>query len=225
MMTIGFATIGQTPRDDLVPYLVGRLSTQVKVIEGGIMDHLSQTEIDELGDDSGELHMVTRLRDGGSARIAYKKALPRMQRVVDGLVADGANLIVILCGADWSAIKASVPVINPGRLFPNIVQALAGNSKLGVIKPSAGQVEYTVKQYRDTLGIDVSVTSAFPYDEHAKVAARNAALDLKQDDVGLVWMTCVGMDEAMKEVVQKELQRPTILARSILARVIDELVA
>lgn len=225
MTTIGFATIGQSPRDDLVPYLVGRLSKEVRVLEGGILDDLSQAEMAELDDGGQGLHMVTRLRDGGSVRLAYSKALPRMQQVVDRLVANGADLIVILCGADWSAIHASVPVVNPGKLFPNLVQALAGRSKLGVIKPSAGQVEHTVSQYRDQLGLDVAVTSAFPYDDGARQAARTAALDLKDQGVEMVWMTCVGMDDGMKEAVRGELQRPTILARSVLARVIDELVA
>ena len=225
MTTIGFATIGQTPRDDLVPYLVGQLSTDVRVLEGGVLDGLSGPEIAELDDGAEGLHMVTRLKDGGSARLSYVMAVPRMQQVVDRLVADGADLIVILCGADWSAVKAQVPVVNPGKLFPNLVQALAGGSKLGIIKPSAGQVTHTVSQYRDRLGLDVAVTSAFPYDECALQAAHRAATELKNENVDLVWMTCVGMDDGMKQVIRDELQRPIILARSILARVIDELVA
>ena len=225
MTTIGFATIGQTPREDLVPYLVERLTKDVHVLEGGILDGLTKSEMAELDDGTEGLHMVTRLKDGGSARLSYAKAVPRMQKVVDELVADGAKLVVVLCGADWSAVKAPVPLVNPGKLFPNLVQALAGGSKLGIIKPSAGQVEHTVSQYRDRLGLDVVVTSAFPYDECARQAAHRAALELKAEDVDMVWMTCVGMDEGMREVVQDELQKPTILARSILARVIDELVA
>lgn len=224
MPTIGFATIGQTPRDDLVPYLVERLGRPVTVIEGGVLDDLSVEEIASLDRGDGGLHMVTRLRDGGDARLAYELALPRMQKVVDGLVARGADLVVILCGADWSAVQAPVPVVNPGKLFPNIVQALAAGSRLGVVKPSAGQVAHTERQY-GALGLDVAVTSAFPYDAAACDAARAAGRELRGRGAEMAWLTCVGMDEAMRDAFREELDVPVVLARSILARVIGELVA
>jgi protein AroM len=224
MPTIGFATIGQTPRDDLVPYLLGQLGQPIDAIQGGVLDDLEPAEIAALDRGGEGLHMVTRLRDGGSARLAYDVAVPRMQRVVDGLVEDGADLVVILCGADWSAVRARVPVINPGKLFPNVVQALAAGSRLGVVKPSAGQVDHTVRQY-EALGLDVAVTSAFPYDAHANEAARTAARHLREQGAEMVWMTCVGMGEEMRAVVRQELDVPIVLARSLLARMIDEMIA
>jgi len=225
MTTIGFATIGQTPRDDLVPYLLERLPQDVRAIQGGVLDGLNGEEIAALDRGDEGLHMVTKLRDGGSARLAYSEALPRMQRVVDELVEGGAELIVIVCGADWSAIRAPVPVVNPGRLFPGIVRALAGSSRLGVIRPDAGQVEGTLRQYRDEFGLDVAVTHAFPYDDKALDAARRAAGELAAQEADLVWMTCVGMGEEMRQAVREVQGKPVILARSILARVIAELVA
>lgn len=224
MPTIGFATIGQTPRDDLVPYLVGRLARPVTVLEGGVLDDLDAATVASLDLGGDGLHMVTRLRDGGSARLAYDLALPRMQRVVDDLVAHGADLVVILCGADWSAVRADVPVVNPGRLFPNVIQALGAGSRVGIVKPSAGQVEVTVRQYQ-ALGLDVAVTSAFPYDAAANEAARRAGVAMREAGVDLVWMTCVGMGEDMRDTLRAECGVPTILARSLLARVIGELVA
>lgn len=224
MTKIGFATIGQTPRDDLVPYLLERLGRPLEAIEGGVLDDLSDAEIAALDRGGEGLHMVTRLRDGGDARLAYDLALPRMQTVVDGLAERGADLVVILCGADWSAVQAPVPVVNPGKLFPNVIQALAAGSRLGVVKPSAGQVAHTEKQYA-ALGLDVAVTSAFPYDAAACDAARTAARQLREQGAEMAWLTCVGMDEAMRDAFREELDVPVVLARSILARVIGELVA
>ncbi|MDF1524574.1 MAG: AroM family protein, partial [Trueperaceae bacterium] len=82
MTTIGFATIGQSPRDDLVPYLVERLGAPVRVLERGVMDGLDADKLAALDRGEDGLHMVTKLRDGGSARIAYELALPRMQAEV-----------------------------------------------------------------------------------------------------------------------------------------------
>jgi protein AroM len=224
MRTIGFATIGQTPRDDLVPYLVEQLGTPVRVLQRGVLDDLSEEARAELDRGDDGLHMVTRLRDGGPARLSYELAVPRMQVVVDGLVAEGADLVVILCGADWSRISARVPVVNPGKLFPNVIQALGAGSRVGVVKPSAGQIGHTVVQY-GALGLDVHVTSAFPYDEHAVEAARRAASELRAAHVGMIWMTCVGMGEDMRAAVRETCDVPIVLARSLLARAIGELVA
>jgi len=146
-----------------------------------------------------------------------------MQRVVDGLVDRGADLVVIICGADWSPIRAGVPVVNPGRLFPNLVQALGTGLRLGVIKPDKGQIPHTITHYT-SLGLDPVVTAASPYAANRLDRARQAAEALRAESVDLIWMTCVGMDEEMREAVHDVLPRPTILARSILARVIDELI-
>jgi protein AroM len=148
-----------------------------------------------------------------------------MQRIVDELVEDdGADLVVVLCGADWSDIRSPKLVVNPGRLFPGVVSALGYGRKLGIIKPSAGQVEKEQERYRQ-LGIDAVVTSASPYGGPARLdVARQAAELLRDAQCDLVWMTCIGMDVAMRDVVAEVTGTPIILARSILGRVIGELV-
>jgi hypothetical protein len=47
---------------------------------------------------------------------------------------------------------------------------------------------------------------------------------LRDAQCDLVWMTCIGMDVAMRDVVAEVTGTPIILARSILGRVIGELV-
>jgi protein AroM len=221
-MKLAFATIGEAPRDDLVPYLRSQLPPETEVIENGVLNELATNDRKALdaGDDS--LHMVTRDRDGNSYRLSYERTLPHMQRVVDGLTEQGAELVVILCGADWTPIRSKVPVVNPGRLFPNLIQALGSNLKLGVVKPDAGQIPHTEKHYR-SLGLDPVVTAASPYRADRIELAVRAAEELKSHGADLVWLTCVGMDEEFRNAVRSVLPKPTILARSILARVIDEL--
>lgn len=221
-MKLAFATIGEAPRDDVVPHIEHKLTGDISIIQAGVLDSMSHDDILTLdaGDDS--LHMVTRTRDGSAYRLNYERTLPHMQRVVDGLVAQGADLVVILCGADWTPITARVPVINPGRLFPNLVQALSNSLKLGVIKPDAGQIAHTERQFRE-LGIDAVVTAASPYRPERLELAQEAARELERQDVDMVWMTCVGMGEEMREAVQGILPKPTLLAQSVLAHVIAEL--
>lgn len=222
-MKLAFATIGEAPRDDLVPYLRSKLPPDIEVEEDGVLNHLDEAQRQALNADDDSLHMVTRARDGRAYKLAYDRTVPEMQKVVDGLVARGADLVVILCGADWSPVTASVPVVNPGKLFPNLVQALGTGLKLGVIKPDEGQIPHTIQHYT-SIGLDPIVTAASPYEADRLDRARRAAELLRDQGAELIWMTCVGMDEDMRDAVHEVLPRPTILARSVLARIIAELV-
>ena len=222
---VGMATIGQTPRIDVVPAMERILGPEVRTVEAGALDGLSGAEIVALAPADGEQPIVTRLRDGSSTRLSHRAILPRMQMCVDELTAQGAQFVVMLCGADWSEVKSDRLIVNPGKLFPNIVTALAAGRRLGIVKPDGGQVEGEIRRYA-SLGIDARVTSASPYLGDARIdAARAAAEELRAQDVELVWMTCVGMDERMRETVQQVVGRPVILAQALLGRVVSEVVA
>lgn len=222
-MKLAFATIGEAPRDDLVPYLLSKLPADLEVLQDGVLNHLDEAGRQALNAHDDTLHMVTRARDGSAYKLSYDRTLPEMQKVVDGLVEQGADLVVILCGADWSPVTASVPIVNPGRLFPNLVQALGSGLKLGVIKPDEGQIPHTIRHYT-SIGLDPIVTAASPYEDDRLDRARRAAEQLRDEGAEMIWMTCVGMGEEMRDAVHEVLPLPTILARSVLARIIAELV-
>ncbi len=224
MLTIGFATIAEAPRDDVIPTMREMLP-DVRIVERGNLNGLSHAEIAALAPQPGEVGIVARLKSGGETLLSHKKILPRMQQLVDELVEDeGADLIVILCGADWSAIRSPKLVVNPGKVFPSVISALANGRKLGIIKPSAGQVNQEKERYR-ALGINATVTAASPYAGEERLdLARRAAEEIRDAGCDLVWMTCIGMDEAMRDVVREVTGTPIILARSILARIVTELV-
>lgn len=225
MRTIGFVTIAESPRDDVVPDIAAAFPDDTRIVERGNLDGLTAEQIAALAPEAGESGIVARLKRGGETLLSHTKILPRMQQLVDELVQDeGADLVIVLCGADWTSIKCPVPLINPGRVFPGVVSALAYGRRLGVIKPNAGQIEPERKRY-ESLGIEAIVTSASPYVGEDRIAlARLAAQELKAADCDLIWMTCIGMDEPMRDVVADVTGKPVILARSILARVAGELV-
>ncbi len=224
MHTIGFATIAETPRDDVIPGMRSFLPGDVRIAERGCLDGLAQDDIDALAPEADEVGIVTRLKTGGSTLLSHRNILPRMQRCVDELIVqEGADLIVILCGADWSAIRADRLVINPGKLFPGIIGGLAHGRRLGIIKPSGGQVAQERNRYEE-MGIDAIVTAASPYAGDTRLdLVRAAAEELCAADCDLVWMTCIGMDSAMRDVVTEVTGKPVVLAQALLARVVAEL--
>lgn len=224
MITIGFATIGESPRDDVVPAILKQLRPNTRAVERGCLDGLQLDEIEGLAPESDEAGIITLLRSGASVLLSHKKILPRMQQCVDQLMHDkGADVVVILCGADWSAIRSERMVINPGKLFPAVVSSLAHGKKLGIIKPSAGQIEQETARYA-SIGIDTMVTSASPYAGDDRLAlARDAAQDLADGGCDLIWMTCIGMDTRMRDAVAGVTQKPVILAQSLIASIVSEL--
>ncbi len=222
MNSLAMITVGQAPRDDLVPHMEAVFSRKVSVWQAGVLDGLSREAIAGLGPDPGEVGIVARLLDGSNTLLSHRKILPRVQALVDQAVARGAGLIVILCGADWSALRSPTLIVNPGKVFPAIISALASGWRLGVIKPSPGQIEQARRQFADR-SIEAVVTAASPYTGEQRLRdIRAAAETLRDAKVDLIWMTCVGMDEAMRTIVSEVTGKPVILARTILARVIDE---
>jgi protein AroM len=224
MTRIGFATIAESPRDDVVPAMLELLPSSVIAVERGCLDGRTADQIVALGPNEGEVGIVARLKSGGSTLLSHNKILPIMQQKVDELVNDeGVELIVILCGADWSAVKSGRLIVNPGRVFPGVVSSLAYGRRLGIIKPSGGQIETERARYA-SLGIDATVTAASPYagDERLTLAA-DAANQIRDAGCDLVWMTCIGMDVAMRDTVADITGKPTMLAQALLARVVAEL--
>lgn len=222
--TIGMATIGHAPRDDVVPGMRPYLPADIAIVERGALDGLSHAETRPYWAAPGEVGIVTRLRDGSSVLLSHAKILPAMQAAVDRLVLeDGAELVVILCGANWSAVRCEKLVVNPGTLFPAVIGSLAAGRRLGIIKPDAGQVSRERERYA-AMGIEATVTAASPYAGPARLElARAAAEELRAAECELVWMTCVGMDAAMRDVVAAVTGVPVILAHALLARIVSEL--
>lgn len=222
---IGMVTIGQAPRDDVVPAMRAFLPEGVRIAQRGALDDLNAEAIAVYTVSEGETGIVTKLIDGSSVLLSHRKILPAMQEKVDKLVHDdGVDLIVVLCGADWSELRSEKLIVNPGTLFPAIIGSLAAGRRLGIIKPDAGQVEKEQARYA-ALGIDAVVTAASPYagPDRLRLAGEAATL-LRDAECDLVWMTCVGMDAPMRDIVAATTGKPVILAHALLARVVTELI-
>jgi hypothetical protein len=70
MYTIGFATIAESPRDDVVPSIQEFLPPGTKVVERGNLNGLTNGEIESLAPESGEAGLVARrIRDAGARQV------------------------------------------------------------------------------------------------------------------------------------------------------------
>lgn len=225
-MMLGLATIGQTPRADLVPTIQEHVGDAVDIIQRGLLDEHTPEQIAAMAPTPGETHLVTRLRDGSEVPLKRQGIVEAMQDMVTTLDEHGADVIVVLCGHDWSKVKTRALLVNPGVVFPSVVSSLARGRRLGIIKPSSSQERDAEHQMHDWGVQDCMATSASPYSGEERLAETYAAAEkLHRANVDLVWMSCVGMDETMRSVVLEVVQRPVLLARSLLAKIIGEAVA
>lgn len=227
MHKVGMITIGQSPRDDIVSVMRRHMTQEVEILQRGALDDLDLPTVTELRPKAGQPTLVTRMRDGTEVKVTHGKIIPLMQKGVEALEEEGVEFIVLLCTGAFPELQAERMILHPGRLLHSLITAIANGAKLGVVVPSASQVPAGEKAQKERWGgLDVVVTSASPYappEIRAKEWER-AAEGLKERGVDLVYLGCMGMDEEMKCTVQQVTGKPVILASSVVARVIDELI-
>ena len=223
---LGAISIGTSERDSLTQGLAAHLPRDIEIATYGLLDGMSDAEVAALGPGAGEVGIVSSGPGGREVLLSHAKILPGIAELVARAEDDGVIATVVLCGAGWRDVPRRRPLIDPGALFPAIITALTGPQRLGIIKPSPGQVERERERYAGW-GIDVVVTSASPYSSEVGgvEGTRRAGRELAAAGVGLVWMTCVGFEEEMRTAVAEETGVPTILARPLLGRVLAEVLA
>lgn len=221
VLKIGFVTIGQSPRTDIIPELTQDLSANLESIEAGALDDLTRDDIARLAPKKGDYTLVTRMRDGTDVTIARKRIVPLVQKQLDKMAQDGAATVALLCTGEFAVLKSKIPLLEPDRLLDGVVPGIMKKGLLGVMVPSSNQLIQAKKRW-SKLGLRPHVEAASPYKDLGEI--ENAATRLAQVNPSLIVMDCMGYSRKMKEIVRERTQKPIVLARSILAKIITELV-
>ncbi len=219
-LRIGAITIGQSPRNDVISEMLPFLGETVNIVERGLLDGMSAREVQAMRPAPGEEVLVSRLRDGTQVSFSAawaRKALPAAITELEDL---GCYLIVLLCAGDFSGLSSRIPLVLPHRLLFPTVSALAGNLHLGVIVPSALQVSEATAHWGPAAA---RVTAAWgsPYGERREIEA--AARELAAAGVDITVLNCMGHDLRHRALVQGATGRPVVLVRTLVARVLGEL--
>ena len=238
---IGAITIGQAPRDDIMTVMTPHLPERLEVLQHGALDNLDRTAIAALRPDlSKELTeddsppgntieydvLVSRMRDGSEAMMTHDAVVPLMQQKIDLLEAEGAELIVLLCGGHFPELCSNRIIVHPGKLLRGAVESVAHGAKLGMVMPAAAQVGAARQDAAIRWGArEVFVTHGSPYLPEADLAVewQRVGKELGQQHVDLVFLNCMGMSEQMKSTIRQGTGKPVMLLSSMLARAITEL--
>lgn len=218
MPQTGFATIGQSPRDDVLRSMFPHASPG-EILQAGALDDTSETDLDHLAPGPTDTPFVTRMRDGREVLVNEQSLKPYLQQAVDRISDLGAGTIVVLCTGAFPDLRAGVPLVFPDTILRANVNALVPRGTLGVVMPNAGQRGMMQEKWAhpDRRLITVSVS---PYT--AAATPDQTAIDALAD-CDLIVLDCMGFSEDMRSAWQQNLGGPVILANRLVGRVLEEI--
>ncbi|MCL1993742.1 MAG: AroM family protein [Spirochaetes bacterium] len=218
-MKIGAITIGQSPRVDITPEILEYMGN-VEVIEAGGLDGLNKEDIAQFKPAQGDYVLISRLKDGSSAVFAERYILPRLQQCIYDLEEKGARLIVFYCTGEFPQFHSNVPLLFPDAMLKGAVPSLASDRSVIIVTPVPEQIEQSQAKW-DCIPNVISI-AASPYGAWEELEA--AAESLRGTDAGLLVLDCMGYTKKMKALFAEKTGAQVVLSRTLMARLIGELV-
>lgn len=220
MPTLHLFTIGQSPRADLTPELLGWLGDDLRgwsVREAGALDGLSAAAIDRvriepskrLPGEERTPPLVSRLRNGAEVVLPRDFVEARLERLQRRLPPE--DLGALLCTGRFEG--ASPRVVEAEKVFDEAVtEAAPPGAVVGVLVPDPRQRGEA--RSRVPAGRRVLAAAGSPYREEAAlpgiVRRELAAADL-------VALNCLGYTGAQAAEIEGAAGKPVVLARKALA--------
>jgi len=217
---IGFLTIGQSPRQDVLEEIIPLLGPDKVIKEAGALDFLSQPEIGALRPEGDDFPLVTRLRDGAPVVVGKKKIVPLLRSRVEGLEKEGVDLLALLCTEDFDDLSSIKPLLMPVRIMRSFVFAVLTRGRLFVLVPLSAQKKAAERKWQRR-EISVNVEALNPYGGGGGLEAVFPAVEEASPDI--IILDCIGYPLAIKESLRKGIKRPVLLPRLVLAAAIREL--
>lgn len=209
---IAFVTIGQTPREDIVPEvlaLAGAGPGEVEARELGALDGLDEAGIAAGAPKPREPVMLTRLADGRRVRVGAGFLARRVEPLLHRLDGEGHDLIVLASTSLFQPYRLRTPFVHAQQAVDAWVGALImGEARLGVIHS-------LVEQHRGSAH-GALIQSARAVAREDDIADFDEAAQ-RLDSANLILMHSVGYTEAMAEQLAARTGKPVVTARRIVA--------
>lgn len=222
MTRVGLITVGQAPRNDVVPDMAAMLGADVDILEAGALDGLTREQIATLAPEGDDEILVTRLADASSVFVGKKHVIPLVEARIAALEDRGVALNVLLCTGAFPKLAARRTLLEPQQLLLGLLRAMTFPGRLGVLTPSDRHIPQTSDRWRKA-GFDPVVAALSPYQEEDARAVRGAAEALRTGGAGIVVMDCIGFRRKTRDEVAHLTGAPTLVANLLVARVAAEL--
>ena len=219
---VGLVTIGQSPREDVVPDVATVLGPAVDIVEAGALDGLPRPEIERLAPRDDDEVLVTRLADGTPVFVGKERIVGRVEAAIATVERAGATVTILLCTGAFPRLAARCPLVQPQPVLLGALRGLVWPGRLGIVAPSARHVPQTEARWRAD-GFDPVVVALSPYAAQEADALPRLAAGLRDAACGLVVMDCMGFRRKTRDELQAAMRVPVLLAPALVARVAAEL--
>jgi protein AroM len=218
LVKVGLLTIGQSPREDVVPEMKPFFLPQIQILEKGLLDNLSPEEIGRLKPKAGETQLVTRLRKGSPVQLSEKKISSLLPEAIDSMKTKmKVKALGILCTHDFQKTEFPSSVIFPFNALKFLITHIINVKCLGVVVPLEGQIDTAKKKWKKDKVV-VEAKSPYARGKSWKEIAQN----FSRKKVEVVILDCIGYKIKDKRALQKLLSIPVLLPRVVLAFAIDQ---
>ena len=219
MKKIGMLTIGQTPRNDLIPGLMDILGPGYEVVEAGALDDHTMDDVNGIDLDPNHYILVTRMRDGTEIKITKKYVIPLLQVQLERLEEQGVRLTVVMCTGKFPQFRSRGLVVTPSEVLKGVISGSLKEGKLAVVYPTEEQIPYAEGDF-GVEGVKVYADAVSPYEADD---VKGLLERLVREDPDLIFLNCFGFPYSIKKRVQEATGKPTIHSSALIARVIKEL--
>lgn len=214
-------TVGQVPRDDVIPEIKPFLKNAA-ILEKGALDGLTKEEIEKtMSPEKDDYVLISRLKNKEHVTFAEKYILPKLQKLIDEYESD-CDLILFLCTGEFpDTFTANRPLIFPQKIISALIPNLINDKALYVIVPKSEQIAQSLKRWSGLVKT-VYVGYGNPYDKNFNFEPLIS--DIKEKNPSMILLDCMGYTESFKTKLQNAVGKPVILSRTLIARVISELI-
>ncbi len=221
-LRVGFLTIGQSPRVDVMDDFSKVLSKNIVVVEKGALDGLSKDEIEEkLRPEPGHTVYVSRLIDGSEVKMAKEKVIPLMQKKIKEFEGEKVDVIAILCSGEFPEFESKAPIIYPDKLLKAFVKGIRFKSTLGVLVPLKEQISYAREKWGKYAN-SLIARNASPY-TISEEEFQTIVSELAKHNPSIIVLDCVGYSFKHKKIVREITGKPVISTRGVIARILNEM--
>jgi protein AroM len=226
MTTIGIVTIGQSPRPDGLGEDIQRvLGPDAVVVERGALDGVEREELIRLQPKPGEYRLITKLRDGTSVEIGKAPILSKLQdQITDLEDSVGVDAILLMCTGSFPPFDHKKPLLLPQEALYGAVAGIAGSGSVGALIPLESQRSQAQAKWREFGLENVDLFVANPYSAEPFSDVATAADAARTAGSAVLFLDCFGYDITMKATAWEAFQGPVVLARTLAARFIAEIV-
>lgn len=222
MKKIGMLTIGQSPREDIIPDFMEILGEGFEILEAGALDDLTLDDVKRIEFRPDDHLLVSRMRDGTEVKITERFILPLMQKRIWELEEKGVRLALIMCTGKFPPFESKGLVVTPHEILSGMLGGALKKGRLGVIYPAKEQALKAKSEHvRD--GVEIYADYKSPYEGESDLTS--LAERLAEQDLDLIFLNCFGFGREVKRVLKERTGKPVIQSNALIASVLKELVS